>query len=231
MVLAGDEGRHAVVVRRTRVGEQLQVADGAGRVVTAQVAAVDGSALRLTVVRVREVPPPQLRFVLVQSLAKGGRDEQAIESATELGVDEVVPWQASRCVVQWRADRVGRGLARWDGVLAAATKQSRRVRRPVLGDPVTTAQLTARIRDAQGAFVLHEGASLPLATQELPERGEVLLVVGPEGGIPDEELAVLTGAGALAVRLGENVLRSSTAGPAALAVLSARVRWASATTP
>ena len=170
-------------------------------------------------------PGPSPRFVLVQALAKGDRDEQAVEAATECGVDEVVPWQAARCVVRWRGERGERSRRKWDAVLVAATKQSRRARRPVLGATATTDELVARVGGATAAFVLHEQARAPLATADLPPAGDVLLVVGPEGGITPEELAALEEAGAVAVRLGRTVLRSSSAGPAALAVLSARERW------
>jgi 16S rRNA (uracil1498-N3)-methyltransferase len=176
-------------------------------------------------VSVRTDPAPSPRFVLVQALAKNDRDDQAVEAATECGVDEVVPWQASRSVVQWRGERGEKARRKWDAVLVAATKQSRRTRRPVLAPTAGTADLVARVRDAASAFVLHEDATVPLAGVTLPDAGDVVLVVGPEGGISPEELSALTAAGAVAVRLGDTVLRSSSAGPAALAVLSAMSRW------
>lgn len=225
VVLDGDEGRHAAVVRRTAAGERLRLADGSGRVSTAEVTSVAGATLRLTVLDLGEVPRPDPRFVLVQALAKGGRDEQAIEAATELGVDEVIPWQAARSIVQWRPERRERHLAKWDAVLLAATKQSRRARRPVLRPPLTSDELATLISGAQAAFVLHEEAEAPLAGCVLPGTGDVLVIVGPEGGITAAELAAFTSAGGSAVRLGENVLRSSSAGPAALAVLNAVHRW------
>jgi 16S rRNA (uracil1498-N3)-methyltransferase len=225
VLLDGPEGRHAATVRRTRVGEHLLLTDGAGLRVEAEVVAVASASLDLVVVSVAHDPAPSPRLVLVQALAKNDRDDQAVEAATECGVDEVVPWQAGRSVVQWRGERGEKARRKWDGVLVAATKQSRRSRRPVLAPAATTADLVARVRAAAAAYVLHEDATVPLATVVLPDAGDVVVVVGPEGGVAPEEVALLEAAGAVTVRLGSTVLRSSSAGPAALAVLSAMSRW------
>ncbi|WP_427383231.1 16S rRNA (uracil(1498)-N(3))-methyltransferase [Janibacter sp. G56] len=225
LVLDGPEGRHAATVRRIGPGEQVLLADGTGRRVTAEVTAAGEGALDLRVREVATEPEPSPRFVIVQALAKAGRDEDAIEAATEIGADEVVPWQAARCIVQWRGDKSARALRKWESVVAAAAKQARRSRVPLVAQPVTTAALARRIADGASAFVLHEDATVPLAGVTLPEGGDVLVVVGPEGGITPEEVAQLEAAGAVAVRLGPTVLRSSSAGPAALAVLSAASRW------
>lgn len=223
--LAGPEARHAVTVRRTQVGERLHLSDGVGRLVVGVVVATGRDVFTLEVEQVHDVPEPVPRFVLVQALAKHDRDEAAIEAATELGVDEVVPWQAERSIVRWRGERGEKARHKWDHVLRAATKQSRRPRRPVLAPVVTTTELAARLRAGGTAYVLHEEASTPLAGVTLPETGEVLVIVGPEGGISAGEVEQLTAAGGVAVRLGRTILRSSSAGPAALAVLSARSRW------
>ena len=225
VVLDGPEGRHAATVRRTRVGEHLLLTDGGGLRIEAEVVSVGSGTLDLRVVSVTSDPEPSPRLVLVQALAKNDRDDQAIEAVTECGVDEVVPWQASRSVVQWRGERGDKAWRKWDAVLVAATKQSRRTRRPVLAPAATSAQLSARIGAAAAAFVLHEDARMPLAGVTLPASGDVVVVVGPEGGISPEELAAFEAAGGVAVRLGDTVLRSSSAGPAALAVLSAMSRW------
>jgi 16S rRNA (uracil1498-N3)-methyltransferase len=224
-VLDGPEGRHAATVRRTRVGEHLLLTDGVGLRVEGEVVAVGSGTLDLRILSVSHDPEPTPRFVLVQALAKNDRDDQAIEAATECGVDEVVPWQAGRSVVQWRGERGEKARRKWDAVLVAATKQSRRSRRPVLAPAATTADLVARVRAAAAAYVLHEDATVPLATVVLPDAGDVVVVVGPEGGVAPEEVALLEAAGAVTVRLGSTVLRSSSAGPAALAVLSAMSRW------
>jgi 16S rRNA (uracil1498-N3)-methyltransferase len=225
VLLDGPEGRHAATVRRTRAGEHLLLTDGAGLRVEAEVMAVGTGTLDLVVVSVAYDPAPSPRLVLVQALAKNDRDDQAIEAATECGVDEVVPWQAGRSVVQWRGERGERARHKWDAVLVTATKQSRRTRRPVLAPAATTADVAVRVGAAAAAYVLHEDAAVPLAGVTLPDAGDVVVVVGPEGGVAPEEVAVLEAAGAVAVRLGSTVLRSSSAGPAALAVLSAMSRW------
>ena len=225
VVLDGAEGRHAATVRRIAAGEQVMLADGAGLRLTCAVVAASKAELELSVVEVCREPESQPRFVLVQALAKGDRDDQAIEAATEFGVDEVVPWQASRSIVQWRGERGDKARRKWQSTVAAAAKQSRRARVPVVGELVTTKTLAARIGGAAAAYVLHEDATQSLAAQALPDDGDVLVVVGPEGGITADEVAAFEAAGALTVRLGDSVLRSSSAGPAALAVLSAASRW------
>jgi 16S rRNA (uracil1498-N3)-methyltransferase len=225
LLLDGDEGRHAAAVVRIKPGERYYVADGAGRRALVEAAYVDRASVRGVVVEVTDEPEPAPRFVLVQALAKSDRDEQAIEAATELGVDEVVPWQAERSVVVWRGDRAATSLAKWASVVTRATKQSRRARMPLTSSPVKLSLLVGRVRESALTLVLHEDATEALACVELPAGGDVLVVVGPEGGITGHEIEALTDAGARPVRLGSTILRSSSAGPAALAVLSARARW------
>jgi len=225
VILDGPEGRHGATVRRIGVGEQVLLTDGAGHRAEAVVESVGVGTLRL---RLREVTlerQPDSRFVLIQALAKGDRDEQAIEAATELGVDEVVPWQATRSIVVWRGERAVRSLRKWESLVLAATKQSRRARVPLVSGPADQAAVIARIETAALALVLHEAARQPLAGLALPESGDVVVIVGPEGGVTPEELSAFVAAGAVAVQLGGNVLRSSSAGPAALAVISAARRW------
>lgn len=231
LLLDGPEGRHAAGVRRLGPGEPVDVSDGERQLARCLVDAVVQDSrgapvgLRLRVRQVEGLVEPDLRFVLVQALAKGGRDELAIESATELGVDEVVPWQSGRSVVVWRGPRADKGRQKWVGTVRAAAKQSRRPRVPRVSAVTGLAALVERARASALTLVLHEEADVPVATIGLPAVGEVLLVVGPEGGIDPDELAALVAAGARPARLGPHVLRSSTAGPAALAVLSAATRW------
>ena len=227
VVLSGPEGRHAATVRRLRVGERVDVADGRGTRAACVVAAVVGKDVVELDVRARTTePPPTPRVVLVQALAKGDRGELAVELATEVGVDAVVPWAAERCVVRWDGDRGAKALARWRSTAREAGKQARRAWLPELADLHTTAQVAARLAGTT-ALLLHEAASTPLAGVALPADRDVVLVVGPEGGLTDRELEALTAAGGQPVRLGRSVLRTSTAGAAAAAVVSARTpRWA-----
>lgn len=223
--LAGPEGRHAADVQRIGVGEEVLLADGRGRAAACTVTGTAKGALDLRIERTWTVPEPQPRVVLVQALAKGDRDLMAVEAATELDVDEVVPWQADRSIVRWRAERADKAHRKWQQTVTAATKVTRRARMPQVAQLATRHTLLDRIGAATLALVLHEEATEPLAGVELPTTGEVLLVVGPEGGISPEEIEAFTGAGARPVRLGRTVMRTSTAGPAALALINARGRW------
>jgi 16S rRNA (uracil1498-N3)-methyltransferase len=225
VVLDGSEGRHAATVKRIGVGEEVLLTDGIGHRAEAVVDSVGPGELHLRLRQIVHERQPDSRFVLIQALAKGDRDQQAIEAATEVGVDEVVPWQAARSVVIWRGERAAKSLRKWESVVLAATKQSRRARVPLVSEPVDHRAVIQRIENAALALVLHEEAQPPLAGIELPPSGDVVLIVGPEGGIAPEELTAFVAAGAIAVRLGPNVLRSSSAGPAALAVMSAAGRW------
>jgi 16S rRNA (uracil1498-N3)-methyltransferase len=225
-VLDGAEGHHAATVRRLAPGEVLVLSDGAGGAADCVVTGPAPGGLRLAVTAVRRLDPPSPRFVLVQALAKGDRGELAVELAVELGVDLVVPWAAARSVTRWDGARGQRSLERWRSTARAAAKQSRRSWVPAVGELATTRSVAGLIGAAPGALVLHEAAELPLVTVPLPEDGDLVLVVGPEGGLDEAELAAFTGAGATAVRLGPPVLRTSTAGAAALAALSVRTgRW------
>lgn len=233
LLLGGSEGRHAGVVQRRGPGERVDVVDGTGVRVRGVVRAVTPDGVLLEVLERVTEPDPDPRLVLVQALAKGDRDELAIEAATEVGADGVLPWQSERSVVVWRGERAARSRARWVGTVRAAAKQSRRARVPDVGTAVDTAALADRVRSTVAgggaALVLHEDAAVPLAAATLGDgRGRtVLVVVGPEGGISERELTLLGDAGAQAVRLGPHVLRTSTAGPVALAVLAERLgRWA-----
>lgn len=224
--LTGPEGRHAATVRRVKVGEAVDLADGRGTRARCTVLGLGHDVVRLRV-DAREVEPePAPRLVLVQALAKGDRGERAVELATEVGVDEVVPWSAERCIVKWDGVRGEKALSRWRSTAREAGKQSRRARHPVVGHWVSTDELLERVATTP-TLLLHEAASAPLASVPLPTSGDLLLVVGPEGGLTDREVHALTGAGATAVRLGSSVVRTSTAGAAAVAVVSARTpRWA-----
>ena len=225
--LTGDEARHAVVVRRIRVGEQVALTDGEGTTVVGTVAATTKASLTADVSQVVETPRESPRLVVVQAIPKGDRGELAVEMLTEVGVDVIVPWAASRSVAVWRGERAAKSLAKWRSTAREAAKQSRRPWFPSVAEMAGTSDVVALLRDAALAVVLHEAGRQPLATLEVPAEGDVVVVVGPEGGISDEELAAFAEAGAEPLRLGASVLRTSTAGVAAAAALLSRTpRWA-----
>ncbi|MFN3865203.1 MAG: 16S rRNA (uracil(1498)-N(3))-methyltransferase [Demequina sp.] len=230
IAVTGDEARHAVAVQRRTIGEIVDVIDGAGRRARGEI--VEGSADRMRV-RVHSVSRDEdPEVVLVQALAKGGRDEQAVESAVELGATRIVPWAAARCIVQWRGTKADKARSRWQALVLAATKQSRRARVAGVDPQVTTAELAALVRTAAAGgdrvLVLHESATCTLGSLDWDgAHRAVWVIVGPEGGISDAELDALAAAGGEVVVLGPHVLRASTAGPAALAALAvARGTWA-----
>jgi 16S rRNA (uracil1498-N3)-methyltransferase len=218
LVLDGPEGHHAATVARLRVGESLLVGDGRGTLARARVTAVGKGMLTVALGERRVEPAPTPRIVVAQGIAKGDRGELAVQAMTEVGVDAIVPWAAARSVARWTSPRPHQ---RWVATAREAAKQARRAWVPEVEPAASTRDLVGR-----ATFVLHEEATVPLSSVPLPEQGDILLVVGPEGGIAPEELDAFARAGAQAVRLGPHVLRTSTAGPAAIAVLSARLgRW------
>lgn len=227
LLLDGPEGRHAATVRRLRPGELLLVGDGAGSVAECRVDGRDRDTLALVVGRRWTVPAPSPRVVVAQALVKGDRGELAVELATEAGADAVLPWRAERCVVRWDdPSRTAKSLARWRNTVREAAKQARRAWVPTVGEPVDTAALATAVRAAGGALVLDPDADTALADAVLPQRGDLILVVGPEGGVAPGEVAELTAAGAVAVRLGDSVLRASTAATVALGALGVLTqRW------
>ena len=225
LLVDGAEGRHAVEVLRLAPGERVRVGDGQGTVAEGDVVSAGADGLRVAVRARLEVPAPTPEFVLVQALPKGDRGPLAVELATELGVDRIVPWTAARCVTRWRDDRIAKGVAKWRSAARAAAKQARRPRVPGVTDPMTTREVCGMLADVDLAVVLHEQARRPLSGLQIPREGAIAVVVGPEGGLTDGEVVAFRAAGAQAVRLGAEVLRTSSAGAAALAALSIKSRW------
>jgi len=222
--VTGTEAKHAVTVSRIQVGESIAIGNGSGFVATGEVVSAAPSEFSVKVERVSSVAPASPAIWLAQALAKGDRDEYAVQQATELGVDGVIPWSAQRSISKWEGPRVRKGHDRWLAIVREATKQSVRAWIPEVGDLVSTPQLALLAKETR-MLVLDPTAGAALSGLELDGR-DLVVVVGPEGGIAPAELSRLEGAGAELVRLGDTVLRTSTAGPAAIAVLSAKLgRW------
>ncbi len=251
ITLGGDEGRHAAKVKRITVGERLDLVNGSGLRVRGSVSDAQPNTITVTVEERWQEKTPSPRLTLVQALAKGGRDEQAIEMATEIGVDQILAWQASRSIVKWAGSKSAKALGKWESILQAAAKQSRRAYVPTAQGPYDSKKLAAWIGAicAEGGvvFIAHEEGTRSLV-DELAARGwrgrarggehahseaslaelpaEIAVVVGPEGGISPEELTAFAEAGATVVLLGPHVLRSSSAGSTALTLISAATgRW------
>jgi 16S rRNA (uracil1498-N3)-methyltransferase len=219
----GAEAHHAVAVRRLVAGEPVALTDGAGLVAECEVTEVAKTRLVAEVRTLRSVPRPRPEVVVVQALPKGDRGELAVELLTEIGVTRIVPWAAARSVAVWRGDRAAKSLAKWQATAREAAKQARRAWFPEVSPLASTAEIVGLVSEAPLALVLHEEASEPLPA-EVPD--QVVLVVGPEGGLAPDELAAFADAGARTVHLGAEVLRTSTAGVAAVAALLARTaRW------
>ena len=248
-VLDGDEGFHAATVRRIDVGAMLDVVDGTG--LRARCTVIDRAkkSLTLNIDHLEREDQPAVELMLIQALSTGGRDEMAIEMATEVGVDAVMPWQANRSEVRWKGEKAAKGMRKWESTLRSATKQSRRAFIPRLEEARSSAALAQWIaQNAQdGAWVLvcHESADRRLS-ELLPElRGlsahassasaaqsqpscprKIAVIVGPEGGVDPDELSLFEAAGAKICLLGNTVLRASSAGPVALSLISDAIgRW------
>ena len=229
-VIEGDEGFHAATVRRIRPGESLVLSDGAGTVADCVVIGVDKRTLTARVEERRSTPPPATRVTVVQAIPKSERSELAIELATEAGADEFVAWQAARCVARWDGERAAKGLRRWRAVARSAARQSRRPWIPEVSGPMSCEQLGAyiseRVDAGAVALVLHESAGRALREMPVGQADSIILVVGPEGGLSDTEVNTLAAAGAVPVRLGPTVLRTSTAAAVALGALGVLTsRW------
>ncbi|MBY0440720.1 MAG: 16S rRNA (uracil(1498)-N(3))-methyltransferase [Mycobacteriaceae bacterium] len=229
-VVDGDEGFHAATVRRIRPGEQLILGDGAGGLAHCTVEHAGRDGLRARVLTRWHSTPPSPEVTVVQALPKAQRSELAIELATEAGADAFVAWQAARCMANWTGERTTKGLRRWRAVARSAARQSRRSHIPPVDGVLSTSALCQRVCAAVSTetitLVLHESATVPLADIDLAHANSILLLVGPEGGIAPDELAELTEAGAVPVRLGPAVLRTSSAAAVALGALGVLTpRW------
>ena len=223
-VVDGDEGRHAATVKRIRVGEVVDLCDGNGRRAAGEVTAVSKNSIDVRVDDVSTDSEPALKIIAVQALAKGDRSELAIEIATEVGADEIYPWRAEHCIAKW--DDSGKTLAKWQRIAREASKQSRRSRIPEIHTAQTTSQLLEHLKSCDAVYVLHETANQSLAGVQMPDHGVVAVVTGPEGGISASEIEQFRDAGFTIVRMGDTVMRTSTAGAIAIGVISAKTsRW------
>ena len=226
VTVEGDEAHHAVAVRRLRVGEQVVLTDGLGVAVRGVVSSTGKRVFAVVAEEVVATQAPTPEVVVVQAIPKGDRGELAVEVLTEVGAARVVPWAAARSVAVWKGERATKSLHRWRSTAREAAKQARRSWFPDVAEMASTAEVEALVAGADLAVVLHEEATASLSSVAVPAAGRIVVVVGPEGGLTDEEVAAFVAAGAVSVRLGSEVLRTSTAGLAAVSALLSRTpRW------
>lgn len=228
--LSGPEGRHAATVKRIGPGERVTLINGRGAWAAAAVTATRKNSLTLVVEETGTTSVPTPAVTVVQALPKAERSELAVDLATQAGADAIIPWQADRCVSRWTGPKVAKGVAKWEAAALAAAKQSRRIRIPAVADPVTTTQLVELVQARAGqdtiVMVLHEEAAEPITSLDLDQTREIILLVGPEGGIGTAELDRLRAVGARAVKLGPEVLRTASAAMVALAAIGTLTsRW------
>ena len=227
--LTGAEARHASAVSRLRVGESVLITNGRGLLCEAEASDVAKDRVQLRVLSVRESAAAHPAITLVQALAKGDRDERAIEMATELGVSSIIPWQAGRSVSRWDGDKALKGRERWQAIVREASKQSIRAWVPEVAPVASTKQLLGErfegltlVLDPSGSVSV--GAALSVSGANI-EHG-IRVIVGPEGGLTPEEVAAFADSGAAIIGLGELILRTSTAGPAVIAIINELLkRW------
>lgn len=229
VTLAGAEGRHAATVSRLRAGERVTLGNGRGLSATVVVTDVAKDSVVFEVEDVHEIAPPRHAFVLAQALAKTDRDERAVEASVEVGVDAIIPFAAERSVSRWDAAKEIKGRARWQSIAREASKQSLRAWVPEVRPMASCRDLIAL---AETRLIVLDAAGItPHAVDWAVASGDhdlqTVFVVGPEGGFSAEERDAFVAGGAVFVRLGNNVLRTSTAGPVAISIASTlSARWA-----
>lgn len=231
VTLRGPEGRHAVSVKRIGVGEQIELMDTRGAKALVTVTSVAGKdTLTGTVDEVVVAQEPQPTVTVAQAIPKSERSELAVDLLTQGGADCIIPWEAARCVSKWKGSKRSKGVQKWRQAATAAAKQSRRATIPEIRNPHGTAELVELVKEFDSVFVLHEAAASPfkdaMEQAGIASAQKILLIIGPEGGISDDEARQFREAGALAVKLGPEVLRTASAGLAALAAIGISTgRW------
>ena len=205
----------------------MDITDGSGLIAECVVATARPGELELAIIDRHSEPRPDPTVVVIQAIPKGDRGELAVELLTEVGADVIVPWAADRCVAVWRGERAVRSHARWSSAAEQAAKQSRRAWFPEVAAPVDLAGAVRFVQTVDLAILLDPGGDQSVGTVRLPDSGQIVIIVGPEGGITDAESDALVGAGAVPVALGPTVLRASSAGVVAAGVVLSRTRrWA-----
>ena len=224
------EAIYALNIRRIRVGEYIHLGNGTGTLCFCIVEKSNKNSLTVRALQLISISPPKLKIKVVQAIPKSDNSGLAVQLATEAGADIISAWQASRCVSIWQGSKINKGLKRWKDVAISASKQSRRAYIPEIEGLISTTKLIKQVSNSTSngsiVLVLHELAAMSLASQKLDKFNSIVIIVGPEGGISNGEMTMLAKAGAKAVRLGPNILRTSTAAAIALGAIGASTeRW------
>jgi 16S rRNA (uracil1498-N3)-methyltransferase len=212
---------HVARVLRMREGAPLTVFDGQGREYQAEIAEVEGDKVKVQLGdQTQGTAESPLRITLVQGVSRSERMDWTLQKATELGVSAIAPVMAARSVVRLDEKQSQKKQAHWSGIVIGACEQCGRTRVPTVATPVNLRQYLTTVRKEGMRLVLSPAAQGSLAgLVNLPSKVELL--IGPEGGLEDDELAAAQKAGFTPVRLGPRVLRTETAAVVALTVLQA----------
>ena len=215
-----EDANHAIKVLRIEVGEIFRVSDGNGGWANVQVNEVTKRSLETTVLEVGRQEPLEIKFTVVQALPKSDRAKEAVELLTEAGADVIVPWLANRSISRTEV------ISKFATTAREASKQSRRLFIPQLHETVKERGVIELIKNADLALVFHESAQVKLSEIITPQTKakNVVIVIGPEGGITEEELASFAAAGAHVAGLGRPILRSAHAGLAALSAVNSLLK-------
>ena len=218
----GDEAHHGVNVLRLKTSEEVKISDGVGNWGVGTVSQVNKKSFTVEILDRGFEPTSKQRVVVVQAILKNDANKEAVDFLTQVGADEIIPWQSQHSIGKFD----DKSLSKWQSAARESSRQSRRVRIPVISNAYSTENLISKIKGLQNIFVLHESAENRLSQIEINQEADVILIVGPEGGLSEIEVNTFVDAGAKIVRLGESVLRAANAGAAAASVVMSRTgKW------
>lgn len=222
-VLESDEAHHAIKVLRLNIGEIIKISDGVGKWVSGPIVEIAKKELFISISERGEIQAAKPELVLVQAITKSDRNKEMLELAVEAGVDRIIPWQSERSISKWQSD----SEEKWQVGIKQSCKQARQTKLPNLMQVMSTAELVKTIGSGGYGIVFHEEASTKFSELTIPNsQSSVYLVIGPEGGISEQELLSFQNNGSKVVRLGDTVLRSAHAGFAALSAVQTKLgRW------
>ena len=222
-VLENEEAHHAIKVLRLNTGEVIKISDGVGNWVSGPIVEIAKKELYVSITERGQIQAAKPELVLVQAITKSDRNKEMLELAVEAGVDRIIPWQSERSISKWQSD----SEEKWQVGIKQSCKQARQTKLPNLMQVMSTAELVKTIGSGGYGIVFHEEASTKFSELTIPNsQSSVYLVIGPEGGISEQELLSFQNNGSKVVRLGETVLRSAHAGFAALSAVQTKLgRW------